>query len=277
MLQLCLIQTSFSQDAAENMSKVCHFLEKAHKEKAQVALIPELFLSHYFCKTQKSDFFALAHEVDKHPHIHQMKNLCKKLGLVVPFSFYEKSGVCYYNSVAMIDGDGQILGIYRKSHIPDGPGYQEKFYFRPGNTGFMVFNTQYARLGVGICWDQWFSEAARIMTLKGADILLYPTAIGSEPDNPSLDTKNPWQRVMQGHAVSNMIPVAAANRIGVENGQSFYGSSFVCDEMGEIVCDMALENGFKVIAIDLERAQKNRTSFGFFRDRRPDLYGEIMG
>jgi N-carbamoylputrescine amidase len=195
---------------------------------------------------------------------------------VVPCSFFEKAGPHFFNSLAVVDADGTILDVYRKSHIPDGPGYQEKFYFRPGNTGFKVFSTAFGKLGAAICWDQWFPEAARIMTLKGAEILLYPTAIGSEPHAPWLSTKEPWIRVMKGHAVANMIPVAAANRIGVEEEQSFYGASFLCDEFGEELLHFDQEEGVKVGIVDLDKAAKSRAAFGFFRDRRVDLYQDLL-
>lgn len=275
-IKVGIIQSAFSNDKNENNQKVIHFIEEAHKKGAQVILPPELYQSHYFCKTQEEKHFSEAMEVLGNDFLGKIQDVCKKLKVVVPCSFFEKSGPHYYNSLAVIDADGSILGVYRKSHIPDGPGYQEKFYFRPGNTGFMVFNTKYLKLGSGICWDQWFPEAARIMVLKGAQMLFYPTAIGSEPHNPSLSTKNPWLRVMKGHAVANMVPVAAANRVGVEDGQKFYGASFICDELGDDLASFAEEEGVKVASVDLEKAEKNRAAFGFFRDRRTDLYQELL-
>jgi N-carbamoylputrescine amidase len=271
-----IIQCSFSASAQANTDKVIGFLKLAKGLGAQVVLIPELFLGHYFCKTQDDKNFDLAMSVENNPYLDAVRLAAKQLELVVPFPFFERSGPHFYNSVAMIDADGEILGVYRKSHIPDGPGYQEKFYFRPGNTGFMVFDTRYGIIGTAICWDQWFPEAARLMALQGAELLLYPTAIGSEPNNPSLSTLKPWRRVMQGHAVANMIPVAAANRVGLEGNQSFYGASFVSDQFGELLVDMADEEGVRVAQVDLASATAARHSFGFFRDRRVDLYTDLL-
>jgi N-carbamoylputrescine amidase len=192
---------------------------------------------------------------------------------VVPVSFFERAGQAYYNSVAVIDADGALLGVYRKSHIPDGPGYEEKFYFRPGDTGFRVWKTRYATIGVGICWDQWFPESARAMMLLGAEVLFYPTAIGSEPHDPDLDTRDPWQRAMVGHAVSNVVPVVAANRIGDESGQIFYGSSFIADPRGDKRVELGrTDEGAIVATFDLDAIERARASWGFFRDRRPELY-----
>lgn len=275
-LKVGIVQCSMFEEEKKNSDKMNDLLNEAKKLGAQIVLLPELFLSHYFCKNQTDKYFSLAHEIEDHPYLAQMQKTCAQLQICVPFSFYEKAGPSYFNSVAMIDADGSILDIYRKSHIPDGPGYQEKFYFRPGNTGFKVFKTKYANIGVGICWDQWFPEAARIMAIYGAELLLYPTAIGSEPQNPSLNTKNPWQRVMQGHAVANMIPIAAANRVGSENGQTFYGASFVCNEMGDMLVDLDDKESVKVVDVDIKKASANRSSFGFFRDRRVDLYEDLL-
>ena len=200
----------------------------------------------------------------------------RELGVVMPASVFERDGPHYYNSIAMIDADGSVLGTYRKSHIPDGPGYEEKFYFRPGDTGFRAWRTRFGTIGVGICWDQWFPEAARAMVLAGADLLLYPTAIGSEPNDPGLDTRDPWRRVMVGHAVANATPVAAANRIGTEDGQRFYGSSFIADQRGDLLVELGRdEETIGVAAIDLAAVRRYRASFGFFRDRRPELYGPL--
>jgi N-carbamoylputrescine amidase len=207
-----------------------------------------------------------------------MQALAAELEVVLPVSFFERSGQNYYNSLVAIDADGTALGIYRKSHIPDGPGYEEKFYFRPGDTGFQVWNTRHGRIGVGICWDQWFPEAARSMALQGAEVLLYPTAIGSEPGEPDADTKAPWQRAMVGHAVVNAMPVAAANRIGTEGGLTFYGSSFVCDQRGDVKVELGREDaGVAVASFDREALRRYRANWGFFRDRRPDLYGRLTG
>jgi len=196
--------------------------------------------------------------------------------VVIPVSFFERDGPAYYNSVAVVDADGTVLGTYRKSHIPDGPGYEEKFYFRPGNTGFKTWSTAAGTIGVGICWDQWFPECARAMVLQGAELLVYPSAIGSEPEAPELDTREPWQRAMIGHAVSNVVPVAASNRIGNEGGQVFYGHSFIADHRGDIVAEIgAAKEGVAVGTFDLDAIRRDRASFGFFRDRRPELYGVL--
>jgi len=206
--------------------------------------------------------------------------IAAELGAVIPVSIFERDGPHYYNSVVMLDVDGRPLGVYRKSHIPDGPGYQEKYYFRPGDTGFRVWDTKVGRIGVGICWDQWYPEAARAMALMGAEVLLYPTAIGSEPHDASLDTRDPWRRVMQGHAVANVIPVAAANRIGFEpgpsGGQNFYGSSFIADHRGDLAASLERgEEGVLTAEFDLDFLQTHRAAWGFFRDRRTDLYGAL--
>jgi len=273
---LAVVQSGFGADVKENQERVFHYIRKAKELGAQIVLLPELHDGDYFCKTQDDRHFARAVTLDNYPVLELVQALCQKLELVVPWSFFEKSGPHFYNSLAMIDADGSIAGVYRKSHLPDGPGYQEKYYFRPGDTGFMVFNTKFARVGAAICWDQWFPEVARILTLKGAEMILYPTAIGSEPQTPTLCTKEPWLRVMKGHAVANMMPIAAANRGGVEAGQTFYGNSFVCDEFGEDILRFDQEHGVKIAAVDVRRAAAHRASFGFFRDRRADLYGELL-
>jgi len=205
-----------------------------------------------------------------------MQKLAEELRIWIPTSFFEADGPHYYNSLAMIGPDGKVAGVYRKSHIPDGPGYEEKFYFRPGNTGFKVWPGAGTTLGVGICWDQWYPETARAMMLMGAEILFYPTAIGTEPHDPDLDTSRLWRRAMIGHAVSNVVPVVAANRIGTEHGQRFYGHSFICDERGDMLAEFgADETGVLVATLDLAAAKKHRAAFGFFRDRRPELYGRL--
>jgi N-carbamoylputrescine amidase len=237
-----------------------------------VILIPELFENVYFCREEKDIFFSLARPAKAHPTIEHFQKLAKERKVALPISFFEKDNQFYFNSIAMIDADGSVMGIYRKSHIPDGPGYEEKFYFMPGNTGYKVWSTQYGKIGVGICWDQWFPECARQMMLMGADILLYPTAIGSEPENPSLDTKDLWQRAMVGHAVSNVVPVVAANRIGAEGLQTFYGHSFISDHRGNLIKEMGRQDeGVVVSSFDLDLIRQNRASFGFFRDLRFDL------
>lgn len=275
-LTLGLVQCAFSDDATQDLDRVSALVEEAARGGAQVVLPPELFQGHYFCRTQDESAFERAHSASGHPAIARMQALAKGLGVAIPTSFFERDGPHYYNSLAMVDADGSVLGVYRKSHIPDGPGYEEKFYFRPGNTGLRVWKTTVGMLGVGVCWDQWFPEAARVMVLRHAEVLLYPTAIGSEPEDPTLDTRRLWQRAMIGHAVSNMVPVAAANRIGDEGGQVFYGHSFVCDHFGEILAELESdEEGVVVATVDLAEAARRRAAFGFFRDRRPDLYGDL--
>src|SRR5689334_2621427 len=237
-ITLAVLQTALSDDAAKNISRVSDLVRQAAAKGADVILPSELFEGHYFCKTQDEKHFSRAHPWKSDPGVIAMAKLAKELGVVIPVSIFEKAGPAYYNSMVMVDADGSPLGVYRKSHIPDGPGYQEKFYFRGGDTGFRVWRTRFGTLGVGICWDQWFPECARAMALLGAELLFYPTAIGSEPHDPTLDTRDPWQRAMIGHAVSNVIPVVASNRIGDEHGQVFYGSSFIADPRGDKVAEL---------------------------------------
>lgn len=270
------LQTSLGGSREENIRAVIDLIREAHSKKAQVILPSELFEGPYFPREEKDEFFSWARSASNNETIIRFQELAKNLGVVIPVSFFEVDGPHFYNSVAVIDADGKNLGIYRKSHIPDGPGYEEKFYFKPGNTGFKVWNTRFGNLGIGICWDQWFPECARAMVLQGADILMYPTAIGSEPEAPELNTKDLWQRSMIGHAVSNVIPVVAANRIGKEGPQSFYGHSFICDHRGNILHELKEStSGIITSTFDFEEIKKNRASFGFFRDRRPELY-EIL-
>ena len=270
-----------SADEQENIAAVSALVEDAAGKGAQVVLPPELFSSPYFCKVEDDALFATARPVGEHPSVRAMQGLAKKLNVAIPTSFFERDGHHYYNTLAMIDADGEIMGTYRKSHIPDGPGYEEKFYFRPGNDGFKTWDVFGIRIGVGICWDQWYPEAARVMALNGAEMLFYPTAIGSEPKDPEMDTSRLWRRAMIGHAVSNCMPVIAANRIGHENecggdGQHFYGHSFISDEWGDLIETFgAGETGALVATLDLKAAAKHRASWGFFRDRRPQLYGRI--
>jgi N-carbamoylputrescine amidase len=270
------IQAALGGDREANVSKVTRLVRDAAGRGARVILPPELFEGPYFCREEKDEFFSWAHPLDGHPTIGRFQQLARELGAVIPVSFFERAAQAYYNSVAIIDADGALLGVYRKSHIPDGPGYEEKFYFRPGDTGFRAWPTRFGTLGVGICWDQWFPECARAMMLQGADLLLYPTAIGSEPATPELDTRDLWRRAMVGHAVSNVVPVVAANRIGNESGQVFYGSSFIVDDRGDTLAELGRsDEGVAVAAVDLELVRKHRASFGFFRDRRPELYGVL--
>lgn len=274
-----------SDDEAENIAAVSALIEVAAARGAKLVLPPELFSGPYFCREEDEALFALARPTLEHPSVTAMQVLAGKLKVAIPTSFFERDGHHYYNTIAMIGPDGEIQGTYRKSHIPDGPGYEEKFYFRPGNDGFKVWdvpgdNGKAVRIGVGICWDQWYPECARVMALKGAEVLLYPTAIGSEPYDDELDTSRMWRRAMIGHAVSNCMPVVAANRIGKEGqgdkGQSFYGHSFIADEWGDLVAEYgAEEEGVITATLDLARAAKHRAGMGFFRDRRPQLYTRI--
>ncbi|HAU21888.1 MAG TPA: N-carbamoylputrescine amidase [Erythrobacter sp.] len=265
-----------SEDEAANIAAVSALVEEAAAQGAQIILPPELFSSPYFCKTEDEALFALARPTLEHPSVIAMRELAVKLQVAIPTSFFERDGHHYYNTMAMIGPDGEVHGTYRKSHIPDGPGYEEKFYFRPGNDGFKTWDLFGARIGVGICWDQWYPECARAMALMGAELLFYPTAIGSEPYDADFDTSFMWQRAMQGHAVSNCMPVIAANRIGEESGQSFYGHSFICDEWGDKLAESGSSDaGVLVQKLDLDRAAKHRAGMGFFRDRRPQLYGRL--
>ena len=273
-VRVAATQCAFTASLEENVARVEALVRQAAAQGAQVILPSELFEGPYFCREEKDAFFDLARPVEGHPTIARFQALARELGVVIPVSFFERDGHAHYNSLAMVDADGALLGVYRKSHIPDGPGYEEKFYFRPGNTGFKVWPTRFGRLGVGICWDQWYPECARAMMLLGAEILLYPTAIGTEPETPELDTKDLWQRAMVGHAVSNVVPVVASNRIGTEGDQTFYGHSFIASHRGELVAELGrTDTGVILADLDLEEIRRNRASFGFFRDRRPDLYG----
>jgi N-carbamoylputrescine amidase len=265
-----------SGDEQENIAAVSALVEYAAGQGARIVLPPELFSGPYFCKVEDEALFALARPTLEHPSVLAMQALAKALGVAIPTSFFERDGQHYYNTLAMIDEAGEIVGTYRKSHIPDGPGYEEKYYFRPGNDGFKVWDVAGTRIGVGICWDQWYPECARVMALMGAELLFYPTAIGSEPYDADLDTSRMWRRAMIGHAVSNCMPVIAANRIGVEDGQAFYGHSFIADEWGDLLEEFgASESGVLTATIDLDRARTHRAGMGFFRDRRPQLYGRI--
>jgi N-carbamoylputrescine amidase len=275
------IQASFGHDMAANVAKVVALVREAAKQGAEIVLPPELFQSIYFPTRQDPKWFAIAHPANEHPSVLALQALARELGIVVPISFFEKDGPRYYNSVAIADAGGEILGVYRKSHIPDGPGYQEKYYFRPGDTGFKAWKTKRGVIGVGICWDQWYPEAARAMMLQGAELLLYPTAIGSEPYDLTLDTHKQWQRAMQGHAVANAVAVIAANRIGHEENdgvpQTYYGHSFMADHRGEIVAGFGeSDDGVLIGRFDLAAAERYRAEWGFFRDRRTDLYARSL-
>lgn len=282
------VQMSCSKVVEENLEKAEKMIRKAASDGAEMILLPELFEREYFCQQRRYDFYEYATETEKNPAVNMGIRLAKELGVVLPISFYEKDGNVLYNSVACIDADGSILGVYRKTHIPDDHFYQEKFYFTPGNTGFKVFDTKYARLGIGICWDQWFPETARSLALMGAELIFYPTAIGSEPIL-ECDSMPHWRRCMQGHSAANIIPVAAANRIGPEivepckenGGQSsslcFFGSSFLTDGVGELV-ESASRDKEEILmhTYDLDEISSDRLSWGLFRDRRPECYGQLI-
>jgi N-carbamoylputrescine amidase len=273
-IKVAAIQTSYGEDMASNIAKTEKLIREAAARGAQVILPSELFQGPYFCTSQEEHWFKTAYPAAEHPAVLAMAPRAKELRVVIPVSIFEREGPLYYNSIVIVDADGKTLGTYRKSHIPDGPGYMEKYYFRPGDTGFKVWDTKFGRIGVGICWDQWFPEAARAMALMGAEILFYPTAIGSEPHDSSLDTREPWRRAMQGHAVSNIIPVVASNRIGLEkSGQNFYGSSFIADHRGDLVESFdRKDEGVLVHEFDLDFLETHRAAWGFFRDRRPEFY-----
>ena len=279
MRQVTFAASQFAS-GADNLARAESLVREAASKGAQVILIQELFASLYFCQDQKTEHFALAQPFEGNPLIAHMAKLAKELNVVLPVSFFERAGHAHFNSLATVDAGGNVLGIYRKSHIPDGPGYQEKFYFNPGDTGFKIWKTKFGNFGVGICWDQWFPEAARAMALMGAEALLYPTAIGSEPPPaPPLDSRDHWRRVMQGHAAANVMPVIASNRVGTERLSTeitFYGSSFITDQTGALVKEMdRTSEGVITAAFDLDAIAEQRRSWGVFRDRRPDLYGAL--
>ncbi|HXH04424.1 MAG TPA: N-carbamoylputrescine amidase [Candidatus Competibacteraceae bacterium] len=274
-------QMACDWDIAGNVTRAERLVRQAAAQGANVVLIQELFEAPYFCKDQDPRHFDLARPAAGHPTLERMSALARELSVVLPVSFFERAGNAFFNSLAMIDADGRVLGIYRKSHIPDGPGYQEKFYFSPGDTGFKVWDTAYGRLGVGICWDQWFPESARAMALMGAEMLFYPTAIGSEPTEPQLDSRDHWQRVMQGHAGANVMPLVASNRIGREQGEScaitFYGSSFIADHTGAKLAEADRETETVLVhSFDLDAIGEARRAWGVFRDRRPELYRPLL-
>ncbi|WP_448585180.1 nitrilase-related carbon-nitrogen hydrolase [Thermaurantiacus sp.] len=277
LLKVAAIQMAFSGNRDHDIARTAERVREAAERGAQVVLPSELFEGHYFCTVQDEARFADARPVDRHPAVEAMRELARTFRIFVPTSFFEQDGPHYYNSIAFVGDDGMVAGVYRKSHIPDGPGYMEKFYFRPGNSGFRPWPTRLGTLGVAICWDQWYPETARALVLDGAEVLLFPTAIGSEPHDPALDTRRLWIRAMVGHAVSNVVPVVAANRVGTEGGQTFYGNSFITDERGDMLaeCPPGAE-GVIVATLDLDRAARHRAAFGFFRDRRPELYRRLV-
>lgn len=274
-------QMSCGWDVDANIAKADALVREAAAKGAQIILIQELFERCYFCQKQKEEYMAFATPVEENPAIKHFSAVAAELKVVLPISFYERANNAFYNTVAIIDADGSNLGIYRKTHIPDGPGYSEKFYFTPGDTGFKVWDTAYARIGVGICWDQWFPETARAMALMGAELLFYPTAIGSEPQDNTIDSRDHWQITQQGHAAANLTPYIASNRTGVEaEGEqtiSFYGSSFIANELGQKVAEFDRnDEGVLVHTFDLDEVASTRRAWGVFRDRRPDLYDPLM-
>lgn len=274
-------QMACVEDAKTNIDLAEAQVREAAARGAQIILLQELFETPYFCKDLSSDFLELAHDGSANNLITKFQTIANELSVVLPISFFERANNAYFNTIGIIDADGALLGTYRKSHIPDSPGYQEKFYFSPGDTGFRVWQTRYAKIGVAICWDQWFPEAARCMALQGAEALLYPTAIGSEPGYPDIDSCGHWQRAMQGHSAANCLPVIASNRIGLETGEScdvtFYGSSFITDHTGAMLAESDRESQDIITAeLDLDLMRRERVAWGLFRDRRPDLYGDIL-
>jgi N-carbamoylputrescine amidase len=280
-VRVAAIQMACSADRDDNVARAIAAVRDAAGQGARVILLPELFETPYFCKDQDPRHFDLARPHRSNPILQRFAALAGELGVVLPVSFFERAGRAHYNSLVVIDADGRELGLYRKSHIPDGPGYQEKFYFNPGDTGFRAWPTQHGVLGAAICWDQWFPETARALALLGAELIVYPTAIGSEPQDPGLDSRDHWQRVMQGHAAANVTPVIAANRIGREvaggTAVTFYGSSFIAGPTGEILASAGRDHEAIVVAdLDLAEIAERRRAWGVFRDRRPDLYGVLQ-
>ena len=278
---LAATQMTCSKNSLENIDEAESIIRKAAGMGAQIILIQELFESTYFCMDQKDELFRLAKPFENNPTLEKMSKLASELKVVLPVSFFEKANRAHYNAIAVINADGNILGKYRKSHIPDGPGYQEKFYFNPGDTGFKVWDTAYAKIGIGICWDQWFPEVARIMALKGAEVLLYPTAIGGEPEDDGFDSSDMWQRAMIGHSAANQIPVVASNRIGTEQGEEissyFYGRSFITNHVGDKIAEAGRDKEEVLIGkVNLDEAENLRNVWGVFRDRRTDLYSDLL-
>lgn len=266
-VKVAATQMSCSGDIDENIRKAETLVREAAAQGAQIILLQELFETPYFCQKEKSDYYAYATELEQNKAVNHFKAIAKELAVVLPISFYEKKNYARYNSLAVIDADGTVMGKYRKSHIPDGPGYEEKFYFNPGDTGFKVWNTRYAKIGVGVCWDQWYPEAARVMSLMGAEILFYPTAIGSEPQDGSIDSKDHWQTCMLGHAAANLIPVVASNRIGKETDEDssidFYGSSFIAGPQGNKIVEAGRDEQTVLVSeFDLDALEVGRIEWG---------------
>ncbi len=280
VVKFAALQLTKSWDLEENLAKAKKAIREAAQNGANVILPQELFAAPYFCKKQEAKYFELAEETANSHLIQEMSALAKELGVVIPVSYFEKAGNTFFNSLVMIDADGTVLDNYRKSHIPDGPGYSEKYYFSPGDTGFKVWQTKFGKFGAGICWDQWFPELARSLALHGAEAIFYPTAIGSEPQDPTLDSRDHWQRTMQGHSAANLVPVIASNRVGIEVDDgietTFYGSSFITDHTGAKIAEAPREGETIIYAeIDLAATAKARHAWGLFRDRRPDLYTSV--
>ncbi|MFH4587992.1 N-carbamoylputrescine amidase [Vibrio alginolyticus] len=280
VVKFAALQLTKSWDLEDNLAKAKKAIREAAQNGANVILPQELFAAPYFCKKQEAKYFELAEETENCRLIKEMSALTKELGVVIPVSYFEKAGNTFFNSLVMIDADGTVLDNYRKSHIPDGPGYSEKYYFSPGDTGFKVWQTKFGKFGAGICWDQWFPELARSLALHGAEAIFYPTAIGSEPQDPTLDSRDHWQRTMQGHSAANLVPVIASNRVGTEVDDgietTFYGSSFITDHTGAKITEAPREGETIIYAeIDLATTAKARHAWGLFRDRRPDLYTSV--
>lgn len=280
VVKFAALQLTKSWDLEENLAKAKKAIREAAQNGANVILPQELFAAPYFCKKQEAKYFELAEETANSHLIQEMSALAKELGVVIPVSYFEKAGNTFFNSLVMIDADGTVLDNYRKSHIPDGPGYSEKYYFSPGDTGFKVWQTKFGKFGAGICWDQWFPELARSLALHGAEAIFYPTAIGSEPQDPTLDSRDHWQRTMQGHSAANLVPVVASNRVGTEVDDgietTFYGSFFITDHTGAKIAEAPREGETIIYAeIDLAATAKARHAWGLFRDRRPDLYTSV--
>ncbi|MDE3065253.1 MAG: N-carbamoylputrescine amidase [Acidobacteriota bacterium] len=280
-LTVAALQMACGPSRPENLERMERLVREAAGAGARVVVPQELFADRYFCKDERPRDFDLAEELSASVVVRRFAALARELGVVIPISFFERAGQSYFNSVAVADADGSLLGLYRKSHIPDGPGYEEKYYFSPGDTGFAAFATAAGTIGVGICWDQWFPECARALALLGAEVLCYPTAIGSEPRDPGYDTSPHWRRVMQGHAAANMVPVVASNRVGEEVGDptvlTFYGTSFIADGTGAVVAELdRVSESFVTATFDRDELVEARAGFGLFRDRRPDLYGALV-
>ena len=274
-------QMACTWDRDANIARAEKLVREAASRGAGIILLQELFETPYFCQKEKPEYFELASSLEENPAVRHFSKVAAELNVVMPISFFEVSHNAHYNTAAVIDADGTVLGAYRKTHIPDGPGYEEKFYFNPGDTGFKVWKTRYAAIGVGVCWDQWFPESARAMALMGAEILFFPTAIGSEPHDGSIDSRDHWQRVMQGHAAANLTPLVAANRVGREviddSEITFYGSSFIADQEGRKVAEAGRDEETVLTAsFDLEAVRLQRNAWGLFRDRRPEMYRPIL-